>query len=71
MNTGSLKALRGVMLAVAVLGTLASLWGLSRGGGSVSGLVTLVPLWLVAGFADWQLSGRWDGIFGAVFGSRR
>ncbi|ETX16248.1 hypothetical protein OCH239_07465 [Roseivivax halodurans JCM 10272] len=71
MNTGSLKALRGVMLAVAVLGTIALLWGFAQGGGSVFGLVTLIPLWLIAGFADWQLSGRWDGIFGAVFGARR
>ncbi len=67
-----MRALRAVMAAVALVSTAALLLGLARGGtpGPMP-VLTLLPLWAVAGYADWRLSGRWNGIYGALLGSRR
>lgn len=71
MTRGALKAMRAILLGVALLGSAATVYVAATGEGSLVRVVTLLPLFALAAFADWQLSGRWDSVFGALLGSRR
>ncbi|SLN66894.1 hypothetical protein ROJ8625_03407 [Roseivivax jejudonensis] len=71
MSRGALVAMRAILLLVAALGGAATLYAAAIGAGSLLRVLTLVPILVLAALADWQLSGRWDGVFGAIFGSRR
>ncbi|UMA64206.1 hypothetical protein LVO79_14455 [Roseivivax marinus] len=70
MREDGLRRLRLVVGLLAALGTAAAVAAALAGQGAVLRIVTVLPLWAVAGFADWRLSGRWRGLYAPVFGDR-